>query len=66
MLANQDARDGLAFKAHRGEGRPCWPSDVHPDLREALAGFAVRYRTPEGKEWPITNRLSYEAPWAAS
>lgn len=62
MLTNENANDGLTFKAHRSEGAALLAFDVDPDLRDELAGFAVRYLTPEGKEWPITNRLTFEAP----
>lgn len=62
MLTNISANDGLTFKAHRGEGAALLAFDVDPDLRDELAGFAVRYLTPEGKERPITNRLTFEAP----
>jgi hypothetical protein len=46
---------GLTFKAHRGEGAALLAFDVDPDLQDDLAGFAVRYLSPEGREWPITN-----------
>lgn len=62
MLTNESFNDGLTLKAHRGEGAALLAFDVDPDLRDELAGFAVRYLTPEGKEWPITNRLTFEAP----
>jgi phosphatidylserine/phosphatidylglycerophosphate/cardiolipin synthase-like enzyme len=65
VLTNENANDGLTFKAHRGEGAALLAFDIDPDLREGLAGFAVRYRTPEDKEWPITNRLTFEAPITA-
>jgi len=34
----------------RGEGAALLAFDVDPDLQDDLAGFAVRYLSPEGRE----------------
>ena len=62
-VTSQD--QGLTFKAYRGEGAALLAFDIDPDLQPDLAGFAVRYRTPEGDEFPLTNRLSFVDPITA-
>lgn len=65
MLRVKSANDGLTLKAHRGEGSALLAFDVEPELAQDLAGFAVRYVTPEGDERPLTNRLTFEDPITA-
>jgi hypothetical protein len=57
--------DGLTFAAHRGEGAALLAFDVEEPLHENLAGFAVRYRSPEGREFTINNRLTFSEPVTA-
>ena len=59
------SNDGLTFAAHRGEGAALLAFDVKHSLHENLAGFAVRYRSPEGKEFTINNRLTFADPVTA-
>jgi hypothetical protein len=63
--ATKTSTDGLTFAIHRGEGAALLAFDVEPGLEEDLAGFAVRYRSPEGDEFPIYNRLTFSDPVTA-
>lgn len=62
MATVSSSTDGLTFAAHRGEGAALLAFDVEESLHEKLAGFAVRYRSPEGKQFKLNNRLSFTEP----
>jgi hypothetical protein len=65
MATVSSCKDGLTVSAHRGEGAVLLAFDVEDSLQEKLAGFAVRYRSPEGDEHPIYNRLTFAEPVTA-
>jgi hypothetical protein len=65
VATTSSSNDGLTFAAHRGEGAALLAFDVEQSLDENLAGFAVRYRSPEGKEFTINNRLTFADPVTA-
>jgi hypothetical protein len=62
MTAVKSSNEGLTLAAHRGEGAVLLAFDVDDALQGDLAGFAVRYRSPEGDELPIYNRLTFGDP----
>jgi len=64
-VASNSSKDGLNLTAHRGEGAALLAFDVDESLHEDLAGFALRYRSPEGDERPIYNRLTFTEPVTA-
>jgi hypothetical protein len=65
MTVVKSSKDGLTLAAHRGEGAALLAFDVDDALQEDLAGFAVSYRSPEGDESAIYNRLTFSDPVTA-
>jgi hypothetical protein len=65
MASVVSKEDGLTFAAHRGEGATLLAFDIEDSLQKDLAGFAVRYLSPEGKEFTINNRLTFTEPVTA-
>jgi phosphatidylserine/phosphatidylglycerophosphate/cardiolipin synthase-like enzyme len=65
LTAAKNTADGLSLVAHRGQGAALLAFDVDGSLASDLAGFAVRYRSPEGDEQPISNRLTFADPITA-
>jgi phosphatidylserine/phosphatidylglycerophosphate/cardiolipin synthase-like enzyme len=65
VVTPSSSNDGLTLTAHRGEGAALLAFDVEESLHEDLAGFALRYRSPEGEERPIYNRLTFVEPVTA-
>jgi hypothetical protein len=55
----RDSREGLTFKAYRGDGAALLAFDLDERYKEDLAGFAVKYETPSGDEGWVRNRLSF-------
>jgi hypothetical protein len=51
--------DGLTFCAYPGDGAVLLAFDLDESRHADLAGFAVEYTDPDGKTFPVLNRLSF-------
>jgi hypothetical protein len=51
--------DGLTFTAYPGDGAVLLTFDLDPGMHQDLAGFAVEYTDPDGRAFPVLNRLSF-------
>ena len=56
----RETTDGLTLKAYRGDGCALLAFDVDPRYVDDLAGFAVEYDSPDGKTFPLFNRLRFD------
>ena len=52
----------LTFQAYAGGGAALLAFDVDDSIRKDLAGFAIRYTTPEGDSHWLYNRLNFKDP----
>jgi phosphatidylserine/phosphatidylglycerophosphate/cardiolipin synthase-like enzyme len=51
--------DGLTFSAYPGDGAILLAFDLDESRQADLAGFAVEYTDPDGKTFPVLNRLNF-------
>jgi hypothetical protein len=51
--------DGFTFCAYAGDGAVLLAFDLDESRQADLAGFAVEYTDPDGKTYPVLNRLSF-------
>ncbi len=51
--------DGLTLSAYPGDGAVLLAFDVPQALEQDLAGFAVEYTDPDGRTFPVLNRLGF-------
>ncbi len=51
--------DGFTFCAYAGDGAVLLAFDLDESRQKDLAGFAVEYTDPDGKTFPVLNRLSF-------
>jgi hypothetical protein len=58
-MATASQADGLTFCAYAGDGAVLLAFDLDESRQAGLAGFAVEYTDPDGKTFPVLNRLSF-------
>ena len=58
-MAASAQSDGLSFCAYWGDGALLLAFDLDESRRADLAGFAVEYTDPDGKTFPVLNRLNF-------
>src|SRR5438105_8917759 len=57
--ANRTTAEGLTFAGYAGDGAALLAFDADEAVRERLAGFALRYLSPDGQQHDVLNRLSF-------
>jgi phospholipase D-like protein len=58
-MAASAQSDGFSFCAYWGDGALLLAFDLDESRQADLAGFAVEYTDPEGKTFPVLNRLNF-------
>jgi PLD-like domain len=58
-MATSAHSDGFTFCAYAGDGAVLLAFDLDESRQADLAGFAVEYTDPEGKTYPVVNRLNF-------
>src|SRR6266567_498815 len=58
-MATSAQSDGFTFCAYAGDGAVLLAFDLDESRQADLAGFAVEYTDPDGKTFPVLNRLSF-------
>lgn len=58
-MAASAQSDGLSFCAYWGDGALLLAFDLDESRQADLAGFAVEYTDPDGKTFPVLNRLNF-------
>ena len=58
-MAASAKSDGFSFCAYWGDGALLLAFDLDEARQADLAGFAVEYTDPDGKTFPVLNRLSF-------
>lgn len=58
-MATSAHSDGLSFCAYAGDGAVLLAFDLDESRQADLAGFAVEYTDPDGKTFPVLNRLNF-------
>jgi hypothetical protein len=58
-MATSARSDGFTFCAYAGDGAVLLAFDLDETRQEDLAGFAVEYTDPDGRTFPVVNRLNF-------
>jgi hypothetical protein len=59
VTGTRSASDGFTFCAYAGDGAVLLAFDLDESRQADLAGFAVEYTDPDGKTFPVANRINF-------